>query len=143
MTAAEPTWTAVQIFSKRAPRLQREAEDIGCGTFCPTYAKVRYIDGKRSSNERQLMPGYLFVKLRPDDRGRITDLEGVYRILPGAERALARLDAELVGVQMDHVSGAWNEVADAPAGPRVRYSRRRRRPRPGKRLRARAQGAAA
>lgn len=142
MTAAEPTWTAVQIFSKRAPRLQREAEDIGCGCFLPTYAKVRYIDGKRSSNERQLMPGYLFVKLRPDDRGRISDLEGVYRILPGAERALARLDAELVRTQLEHTNGRWDDIADAPAGPRVRYSRRRRRPRPGKRLRARVADAA-
>jgi len=49
------SWTVCQVFSKRAPRILQEAQDIDCGTFLPTYARVHYRDGKRSESRRKLM----------------------------------------------------------------------------------------
>lgn len=128
-------WAVCQVFSKRAARLVSEANDlVGCTGFIPRYARVRYVDGQRSSNMRQLMPGYLFVKVRPDDRALIAELEGVYRILPGTVVGASRLDYQVDRLLIDSEGGAFNEL-EAPPAERVR--RRRRRPRPGRRMRAR------
>jgi transcription antitermination factor NusG len=137
------TWAVAQVFSKRAGRIRLEAEEANCGTFLPTYARVQYRDGKRSSSERQLLPGYLFVKLGDDDRARIAELEGVYRILPGSTPSSDRLEREMAHLVIGHASGRWNEVAATPEVERRR--RRRRRPRPGRRwrMRQRAEGRAA
>ena len=132
--APKQRWAVCQVFSKRAAQIRSEAEDMGCGGFLPTYKRVHYRDGKQSSSERQLMPGYLFIKLTDDDRSRVAELEGVYRILPGTERTLARLDAELVPIHLGHAKRAWNELEAPPVERRRRH--RRRRPRPGRRARA-------
>lgn len=130
-------WTVCQVYSKRAVRLQREAEEADCGTFLPTYARIHYRDGKRSSSERQLLPGYLFVRLRPDDRARIAELEGVYRILPSPPLVARRIEREMAPLVIGHASGRWNDVQRPPAEREPTRRRRRRRPRPGKRTRAR------
>lgn len=129
-------WAVCKVFSKRAARIRSEAEGFGVGGFLPTYARVHYRDGKRSSSERQLLPGYLFVRLMPDDRARVAELEGVYGLLPAGERAAARLEREMAHLVVGHASGRWNEIS-APPAEAERVRRRRRRPRPGRRMRAR------
>lgn len=56
--APPKSWTVLQVFSKRAPRILSEAQDLEVGGFLPTYARVSYAGGKRSSTVRQLMPVY-------------------------------------------------------------------------------------
>ena len=134
-------WAVCQVFSKRAQRIRFEAEEANVGTFLPTYARIHYRDGKRSSSERQLLPGYLFVRLTPDDRARVAELEGVYGLLSGGELAAARLEREMAHLVVGHATGAFNQIEVAPDVERVR--RRRRRPRPGRRARARRAALAA
>lgn len=128
------TWSAVQVHSKKVHLIQRDIQQTNRGTLVPTYAMVRYVDGKRSSRERQTFPGYMFVEL--DGEGpSLRDIDGVYGVL-GAVRP-----DEMHRVSLDHATGAWNEIDAAPAKERRRH--RRRRPRPGRRFRMLARANAA
>src|SRR5581483_6203714 len=100
-------WSVCQVLSTRAHLIRSEIERNGRGTFLPTFASVRYVDGKRSASERQLLPGYLFVRTEVlqdfyDDYG-VKIARTIGRIAGMDEVALARL---VVG----HATGAFNEV---------------------------------
>ncbi len=127
-------WAVARVFSKRAERLLDEIQKLGCGTAMPTYKRGHYRAGKLVWSKRPVLPGYLFIKLGDEDRGRVAELEGVYSFLTGGARAMARLDAEMPRFELGALMGDGNDVQAPPAERRVR---RRRRPRPGKRYRMR------
>lgn len=122
-------WTVCQVLSTRAHLIRADIERAGKGVFCPTYASVRYVDGKRSATERQLLPGYLFVCT--DGPQDFYDGYG-NRVARTIGRIAGKSDeAALERLVLGHVTGAFNEVAQPAATERRRT--RRRRPRPGKR----------
>lgn len=131
-------WTVARIFSKRAQRIADEAGELGCGTNMPIYKSVRYAAGKEVKRDRQLLPGYLFVSIRSaDDWNSISELEGVYDLLPCGSRGAARLDAEMTELCYSAIRGRWNELEAPPLAEPVR----RRRSRPSRRARLRARAA--
>src|SRR5580698_6115657 len=97
-------WTVARVFSKRAPRIARELAECGVGTFCPTFVKRWYADGKLCLKERPLMPGYLFVHVG-EDWGALRDVEGVYGVLANAGRASRVTDEEMSRLLHGRASG--------------------------------------
>lgn len=130
-------WTVCQVLSTRAHLIRADIERAGKGVFCPTYASVRYVDGKRSATERQLLPGYLFVCT--DGPQDFYDGYGVK-----IARAIGRVgEDEFNRLSVGHATGLWNEVASGEPAERRPYSVRRPRPRPGKRALMKQNGKAA
>lgn len=133
---SEERWVVARIFSKRTNRIRTEAEEMGCGSAMPVYKRVRYVAGQKSDVQRPLLPGYLFIRITPNDRARITELDGVYNLLAAGVRGSERLAEEKALMEMRAIEGAFNDVQSAPVErPAERVRRRRRRPRPGKRWR--------
>lgn len=137
----EPHWAVCQIFSNRANRIRTEVERTNHGTFVPTYARIWHTDGKRSSRERELFPGYLFFLTEGDDWGPVGEVDGVCRVIANAGKISTVPEKEIIRLVVGHATGEWNEIEHQPKSDK-RYSRRRRRPRPGKRLRSSLRDAA-
>lgn len=132
-------WTVCQVLSTRAHLIRADIERSGKGVFCPTYASVRYVDGKRSATERQLLPGYLFVCTDGPQDGGVQHFYDGYGVK--IARTIGRVGGdEFARLSVGHATGLWNEVASPAVAERRRT--RRRRPRPGKRWRGQAGRAA-
>lgn len=125
-------WAVAQVFSKRARSIRADIEAQHRATRQPTYAKVWYVDGKRSSKERELLPGYLFFQTSPDDWGDVGAIEGVIRVLSNGGVASRVSDREANQIFLNAAMGAYDQVEQGEPARR----KRRRRPRPSKRARA-------
>jgi len=126
-------WAVARVFSQQAHRIRAKAEGMDCGVSIPTFRRVRYLGGKEDRTTRQLLPGYLFVRLTPDDHYRIVNLDGVYNLLPIAVRGAERLAEEMALLNKAAMEGAFNEIEALPG----RARQAPRRPRPSKRVRKR------
>lgn len=127
-------WAVARVFSKRAHRISRELEESGIGTFQPTYVRKWYSDGKLSTNERPLLPGYMLVQVG-ENWGAVGAVDGVYGLLTNAGRVCAVRGDEMARLMIAHATGQHDEIERPAEVERVR--RRRRRPRPGRRARMR------
>jgi transcription antitermination factor NusG len=129
-------WSVAQIFSKRAHRIRQEMEDMGHGTFTPTYARHWISDGKPSSRESALFPGYIMFKTGAEDWARVGCVEGVIRVLRSAGSVPAAspvTPAEMYRMMTEDAMGVHNDIASVVVATEER--RRRRRPRKSKRAR--------
>lgn len=129
-------WAVARVFSKRVQRIRAEAEEMDCGVSIPIYKRVRYVAGQPKKTDRQLLPGYLFVRVTPDDRARIVDLDGVYSLLQAGVRGAERLAAEMALMERRAMEGEFNDVEASPSKPQA-SEHRRRRPRRSKRAKSR------
>lgn len=134
--APGPYWSVCQTFSNRVHRVRPEIEKVDRGTFLPTYARHWSKGGLPWSNERQLMPGYIFFRTEPDGWGDVKNIEGVYAVLTNAGRAGRVLDDEMRRLVLDDAMGVHNKIEGSD--PAHRRGSKRRRPRPSKRARAAA-----
>lgn len=133
-------WAVARVFSKRAQRIREEAEDMECGVSSPIFKRVRYVAGQRIKNDCPLLPGYLFVKVTPEDRAKIVELDGVYNLLPAGVRGAERLAEEMALMEFKAICGVFNDVAPPPKAPSASTADRRsarRFPRRSKRARKR------
>lgn len=130
-------WAVARVFSQRAHRIRARAEGMDCGVSIPTFRRVRYSGGKEDRTTVQLLPGYLFVRLAPDDHYRIVNLDGVYNLLPAAVRGSERLAEEMALLNKAAMGGEFDKLEHAPGVVR----KAPRRPRPSKRARKRLRAA--
>src|ERR1700760_1027482 len=83
-------WAVCQVHGRRAKQIRAEA---GRSTFQPTYARSWFTDGKPSSRERELYPGYLFFEAGGRDWAAGEGVGGVVRVLscpvPGSDARVA------------------------------------------------------
>ena len=131
-------WSVAQIWSKKAPRLEKAVEDQEKGIFKPMYKSRRFVNGEKSEKEYPLIPGYMFFEVGASLRGHDgKDLDGVIRVL---NRPVGEL--EMFGFVLRGAAQEWNQLEPMPAAPaepkrsRARRSRPSKRARPGKHIRA-------
>lgn len=126
-------WAVCSTHPQSEPIARREIEDIGIGTFLPSFARYFYKGKEMRERRKPLLPGYVFVCLNEGDDawGAIGALDGVSRVLTNAGKPVRILASEVAELMIAHATGRHN-VTDAPRNSSGRYSKRRRRPRPGK-----------
>lgn len=133
-------WAVARIFAKRAQRIREEAEEMECGVSAPIFKRRRYVAGQQIKTDHPLLPGYLFIRVRPDDRARIVELDGVYNLLLAGVRGSERLAEEMALMEFRAIGGDFNELEAAPQPPTTTPADRRssrRHPRRSKRARKR------
>lgn len=144
----ERYWAVAQTVSKMEHIARREIEKTNHGTFLPTYARSRKVDGHEYRKEIPLFTGYVFFMTEANDEKReydwagIPDIHGVYSVPANPSGKAQRVtEKEMMRMFFGHVRGDHNERAaprytryyNPDRAPRQRTSSRK--PRPGKRLR--------
>jgi transcription antitermination factor NusG len=122
-------WVAVYTAPGAERKAQLGLEDLGFGTFLPTYAVTVQRGRKFGVVERPLLPRYILVHLTIEQRrgwSIINEIDGVTELLEVDGNPLEIPEAEVAALTLAHASGEWNKIAKAWNG---RYSKRRRRPR--------------
>ena len=130
-------WSVAQIYSKRAHLIRREVEEMGYCTFTPTFAKRWISEGKVSSREAALLPGYLIFQTDPQRWGSVAPVEGVIRVLNCDGLASPVRDIEMYRLVVESAMGV-HDALEVPAVAEQPVRRRRRRSRPSKKARMRA-----
>lgn len=130
---AEPIWTAAYLFPGRERRAQKGIEDLGYGTFLPTYVERQL--GARGERfvEKPLLGPYLLISINPrSDNGycewsKINAIDGVGRVLAIDGRPIRVSDREVAALFMAHALGEFNRTLVKPghrSPPRPRKPRR-------------------
>lgn len=130
-------WSAVQTHPRSEPDVRRDIEDVGIGTFLPSYAQYFYRGSQLRERRKALLTGYVFVALEDNDGGKWRDIEhieGVNRVLMDAGKPGRIAPEEMSRLVIAHAQGRYNAIQ--PRSAAGRYTKRRRRPRPGKVQRA-------
>lgn len=128
-------WTACYTQPGAEAKVRAGIEEIGFGTFLPTYAKCWYRDGRLRAQERPLMPRYILVAIDESNRSKIGEIHR--ELIEGVDHLLGIVSETEVGrLMLAHATGAYNVVQMRDASGRFSQGRkqkkRRRRPRHGK-----------
>jgi len=117
---------------------QRAIEDMGFGTFIPSYRKASWYRGELRSRYYPLMPGYVLVSLTEgDDSWNSINAapDAFCRVLINVGQPRRISEREIISLTLSHARGDYNVIqARTPNGQFSRQKRRRRRPRHGKTL---------
>ncbi len=92
--APEPAslaWFVVQASSRAEFKIEEAVRELGHDAYCPAEIKFRRSPRSASTLKLAMLPGYLFIGLRPDRRGdmpfpKIHAIEGVIGILGSSGR---------------------------------------------------------
>lgn len=121
-------WYAAVVRMNCERTVEKKLKALGIATFLPTQTEVHLWSDRRKKIERIVIPMMIFVRLSPDDIGRVNCLSFVSRLLtaPGD-----RQPAVIPDVQMERfrfmLDNAGTEVTveplDIKKGDRVKVSR--------------------
>src|SRR6202167_6512018 len=93
--AGSVKWYALHTSSRREKRVADQIEHRGISCFLPLYPSVRRWKDRRKELELALFPGYVFVRLAPEDRLRVLQLPSAVRLVSFNGRPLPLPDAEM------------------------------------------------
>lgn len=131
-------WSVCQVMPGIEHKVRADIEKGDRGAFLPTLAKVWVSDGKISSRECPMVPGYVFFHTEPEGWGDVQDIEGVQRVLTTDEGRAKRVsDSEMHRIVVDHASGQHNYVDRNISYAKPKEKKRQRKSRPGRRIRIR------
>jgi transcription antitermination factor NusG len=85
LEAAQPSrWFALYTTSRHEKRVAQHLSQREIEYYLPLYrAKRRWSDGSRVTLDLPLFPGYLFVHIRRNERGRVLDVPGALVVVGG------------------------------------------------------------
>src|SRR6202167_6505685 len=86
---------ALYTSSRREKRVADQIEHRGISCFLPLYRSMRRWKDRRKELELALFPGYVFVRLAPEDRLRVLQLPSAVRLVSFNGRPLPLPDAEM------------------------------------------------
>jgi len=115
-------WFALYTTSRHEKRVAQHLNHRQIECYLPLYESERkWSDGSRVTLELPLFPGYLFVRIRRDERGSVLAVPGAIAVVGGtggepAPLPEATIEALRVGVQLRHA----RPHAFIKAGQRVR-----------------------
>lgn len=136
-------WTACYTQPGQEAKVRAGIEDVGFGTFLPTFAKCWYRDGRLRAQERPLMPRYILVAVDETNRGKLGEIHR--ELIKGVDHLLGKVrDTEVSNLMLAHATGEYNAQVRAPNGQFAKTGdvsqkpkRRRSRPRAIKSAKAR------
>jgi transcription antitermination factor NusG len=106
-------WYALVVRPNWAFKVRDRLNQIGIEQWVPTFIEtVRWSD-RTKTVERQLFPGYLFVRATAGEIPTVLELTGVTEILPSAMRPIAITDEEITNLRA--------AIASQPTGVRGPY----------------------
>jgi transcription antitermination factor NusG len=80
----EPKWFAVYTISRHEKRVAQHLTQREIEFYLPLYRSLRkWSDGSRVTLELPLFPGYLFVRIRRNERVRVLDVPGALTVVGG------------------------------------------------------------
>jgi transcription antitermination factor NusG len=87
-----PKWFALYALSRHEKRVAQHLTQREIEFFLPLYRSERkWRDGSRVTLELPLFPGYLFVRIRRTERGRVLSVPGALEVVGGTGGELATL----------------------------------------------------
>lgn len=96
---AGPSWFALYTTSRHEKRVAQYLTLREIEHYLPVYRTQRkWKDGSRVTLELPLFPGYLFVRIRRSERGRVLDVPGALTVVGGTGREPAALPDEVIEV---------------------------------------------
>lgn len=128
-------WIACYTQPGAEAKVRAGIEEIGFGTFLPTYAKCWYRDGKMRAQERPLMPRYILVAIDENNRRKLGEIHR--ELIKGVDHLLGTVrDSEVSNLMLAHAMGDYNIQVRAPNGQFARAEllpnqpKKKRKPRP-------------
>lgn len=138
-------WTAAYTKPSTERKVQKGIEELGFGTFLPTFARGWYdIRARRiKAREYPLCTRYIFVCLDENSKwGRINNVDGIDRVMTSSrlgfeEKNPIRIsEREVARMMLSHAMGEHNQIqarsANGAFSGKRKQKKRRRRPRSGK-----------
>jgi len=90
---AAPGWCALYTTARHEKRVAQHLENRGIEHFLPLYRTPRrWNDGSKVVLDLPLFPGYLFVRMRRNERARVLEVPGALSVVAGTGKEAAVLD---------------------------------------------------
>jgi transcription antitermination factor NusG len=120
----EPRWFAAYTFGNHEKRVAETLAGKGVEHFLPLYESVRRWSDRKMRLQRPLFPGYVFVRIRTQERLRVQRVQGVVRLVGFNGQLTALPDDEIEILRR----ALTTQISVAPhpflaAGTRVRIVR--------------------
>src|SRR5580692_4951438 len=77
----EGSWYALYTCPRHEKRVAEQVEQRRISCFLPLYRSVRRWKDRRKELDLALFPGYVFVKIAPEERLQVLRLHGVVRLV--------------------------------------------------------------
>lgn len=88
-------WYAAYTIARHEKKVVQHLQSRGVENFLPLYSSVRNWNGRRSTVELPLFPGYLFVCIGICEKLRVLEAPGIVRIIGFAGRLTPLPDVEV------------------------------------------------
>lgn len=92
---AESHWYAAYTNARHEKHVAAQMEGRSVTCFLPRYKSVRRWKGRRKELELPLFPGYVFVRMSPQDRVKVLTVPGVIHIVSFSGKPAPLPDAEI------------------------------------------------
>ena len=79
--AAEPHWYAAYTLPRHEKVVSDQLTQYSMESYLPLYSAVRDWNGRRATVELPLFPGYLFVRMRLGEKGKVLSRPGIVRLV--------------------------------------------------------------
>jgi transcription antitermination factor NusG len=98
-TRSELNWYALYTCPRHEKCVAQQIEQRSITCFLPLYRSVRRWKDRRKQLELALFPGYVFVRLAPEDRLRVLQLPSAVRLVSFNGQPAILPDAEIDGLR--------------------------------------------
>lgn len=122
--SAQVCWYALYTRPRHEKRVAQQIEQRRIACFLPLYRSVRRWRDRRKELELALFPGYVFVRIAPEDRLRVLQLAGAVRFVSFNGRPVPVPEHEVESLMNGCTSGICLEPHPyLTVGRRVRVRR--------------------
>jgi transcription antitermination factor NusG len=119
-SAKQHRWYAVHTFPRHEKRIREHMGDRDVDCFLPVYQTVRrWRNGCDSHVEAALFPGYLFVRINPENRVRVLEVPGVLSIVGAGREPSPLPDSEIEALREGLQHYTYEPHAYLAVGQRV------------------------
>jgi transcription antitermination factor NusG len=100
-----PSWYAVRVRSNYERTVSTVLEQKGVEQFVPTYRSRRMWADRVKTLDLPLFPGYVFCRIRLDERNVVVTTDGVVNIVGAGRQPIAVSEAEIEAIRKVVQSG--------------------------------------
>ena len=95
-----PRWYAAYTAPRHEKSAHQHLESRSLESFLPLYDSARMWNGRRAVVQMPLFPGYLFVRIFPDQRVKVLEVPGVLHIVSSHGRLTPLPEGEIEALRM-------------------------------------------
>ena len=92
---AEARWYAAYTSARHEKAVARQLDARQIDTFLPLYETIHFWKGRRAEVQLPLFPGYVFLRISPDERVRVLQVPGVAHLVGVRARPVPLADSEV------------------------------------------------